>query len=201
MVSWLRRRRGQFRPPETHMLLALGLALALMVLWQGLRPGTRDDDPGYPSAPPALWLRLAAPGEPEALSRLLLLRLVNADYRRGMVTPLARWPTQRLLGWLETAARLDPRDLLGPSLALFVYADVLEPQGGEALMRWLAERFESDPRRFAPLLARAVVMARYDLGNAALAQHLAQRLDRRWPGAVPRSAPASEIPDRTGLND
>ncbi|MEC5160284.1 hypothetical protein ACFDR9_004560 [Janthinobacterium sp. CG_23.3] len=179
-------------PPAVRW--ALALALALQLLWHAAQQPAAPAPPALPPAPAPAALRLASLGEPEALSKALLLYLQAYDDQDGRSLSLNQLDYARLEGWLEAALALDPRGQYPLLLASQVYAAAPDPARVRRMLAFVERRFGDDPDRRWPWLAHAALVARHRLHDLPLARRYAAALRLRATGAgVPAWARQLEV--------
>lgn len=161
--------------------LAYGLvaaAIAAQVLVRALLPPPSIAAEPVPPAPASAWLRAASLGEPEVLSRMLMLHVQTFDQGHS-------WRTldyTALAAWLDRALDLDPRAQAPLLAAADVYGAVHDPARVRIMLDWIERRFSEDPTRRWPWLAHAALLARHRLHDPALALRYAQALRRHATG-------------------
>lgn len=161
--------------------LARGLvaaAIAAQVLVRALLPPPSVAAEPVPPAPASAWLRAASLGEPEVLSRMLMLHVQTFDQDRSLRT----LDYTALAAWLDRALDLDPRAQAPLLAAADVYGAVHDPARVRIMLDWIERRFSEDPARRWPWLAHAALLARHRLHDPALARRYAQALRRHASG-------------------
>lgn len=167
-----------------HVAWVVGLGLLSQVFFQALQPPPRATGEGLPRPPQPVMLRLASLGEPEALARVLMLRLLSLDYQSGAGPAYREMDFARLEEWLERLLALDPRGQVPLIAASRLYADVSDPVRRRRMLNFIHRMFHADPARRWPWLAHAVIVARYGMGDPALALAFAGSL-KRAGGEIP----------------
>lgn len=167
------------------ILAVLGLSVAAQIALQASHgPSSASAVEELPPPPGVDALRLAAFGEPEALSRLAMVHLqsyLNPDYRR-------------LIGWLEAILELDPRSQYPLFSAARVYAETADPVRSRLALEFVYRQFLRDPDRRWPWLAHAALLAKHRLKDLPLARRYARALEQHARGAdVPAWAKQMEI--------
>jgi hypothetical protein len=149
----------------------------LQFAWRaGDRPGTPAAE-DLPPAPPAVALRLAALGEPQALARLTMLYLQAFDYQSGNRLPYRKLDYDRLVSWLDRVVDLDPRSQYALASAARIYAEANDPVRQRKILEFIYRRFLEDPNRRWPWLAHAALLAKHQLKDPVLAQRFASAID------------------------
>ncbi|MBI3373456.1 MAG: hypothetical protein HY017_17150 [Betaproteobacteria bacterium] len=163
-------------PAALLVLLAASLSaqIALKSAWQPAAPEAAD----LPPAPGIAVLRLASLGEPQALSRLLMLYLQAFDFKAGNRLPYRQLDYDRLSGWLGVLLALDPRGQYPLFSAARIYAEISDPVRQRKMLEFIYAEFFRDPNRRWPWLAHASLVAKHQLKDLALARKYAVALDK-----------------------
>jgi hypothetical protein len=168
-------------------LAALLLALAAQVAWHALapRPAARADI--LAGAPSLALLRIAAVGEPVALSKLLMLQVQAADAGRPA-------DTAALAGWLARISELDPQAGYPLFAASHVFAEGGDEQRKRQMFEFVHTRFLLDPNARWSAEAYIALAAKHQLHDLPLALRYARSL-RQFTSApqVPNWARQMEI--------
>ena len=174
----------------------LALTLLLQVLWQHGRsaPAQAAQARGLPPAPPLSLLRLAALGEPAALSRLTMLYVQGLDDQAGVRVSWRDLDYHTLRTWLQRVLDLDPRGQTPLLAASQVYGAVADPARARLMLEFVHARFAEDPDRRWPWLAHAALVARHQLHDLPLARRYAADVRRLATGpGVPQWARQLDI--------
>jgi len=166
--------------------VALALALAAQIGWQGARPRAPRAASDLPPAPSPALLRLASLGEPAAAARLAMLYLQSFDLRAGNDVPYRDLDYGRLIGWLRAILATDPRSQYPLFAAARIYAENPDPRKARAALEFVYQEFPKDPNRRWPWLAHAALLAKYRLKDLPLAL--------RYATAVERLTTAPDVP-------
>lgn len=191
------KRRAHTKPlsavPRTIVAL-LAATLLLQMLWQAgaAPPPPRARD--LPAAPSLAALRLAALGEPVALSKATMLYVQGFDEQAGLSIAWRDLDYGKVALWLQRVLELDPRGQYPLLAASEVYGAVSDPARARIMLEFVHDRFEEDPNRRWPWLAQAALVARHRLHDMPLARRYAQavRLRATGPG-VPAWARELEV--------
>lgn len=161
------------------LLPAFALILAVQIGWQAghTRSTTRAED--LPPAPTAAALRLAALGEPAALSRAAMVWLQAFDSRGDNTMPYQRLDYERLAHWLGAILALDPRSDYPLFSASRVYAETADPARQRRMFEFIAGQFALDPNRRWPAMAHAALLAKHRLRDLPLALRYAAAIQRQ----------------------
>ena len=176
------------------VLAALALALLAQVLWQAGRPPPQARAQDLPPAPSLAALRLAALGEPVALSKALMLYVQAHDEQAGISIAWRDLDYARVASWLQRVLDLDPRGQYPLLAASEVYGAVSDPARARLMLDFVYARFAEDPNRRWPWLAHAALVARHRLHDLPLARRYAEAIRLQATGAqVPAWARELEV--------
>ncbi len=191
------KRRAHTKPlsavPRAVVAL-LAATLLLQMLWQAgaAAPPPRARD--LPSAPSLAALRLAALGEPVALSKATMLYVQGFDEQAGLSIAWRDLDYGKVALWLQRVLELDPRGQYPLLAASEVYGAVSDPARARIMLEFVHDRFEEDPNRRWPWLAQAALVARHRLHDLPLARRYAQAVRLRATGPqVPAWARELEV--------
>jgi hypothetical protein len=168
------------------VLAALALALLLQVLWQASRPAPHARPRELPPAPSQAALRLAALGDPVALSKAVMLYLQAHDDQAGVSIAWRDLDYVRVAAWLQRVLELDPRGQYPLLAASEVYGAVGDPARVRLMLDFVYARFGEDPNRRWPWLAHAALVAKHRLHDLPLA--------RRYAAAIRLHATGAQVP-------
>jgi hypothetical protein len=158
--------------------LALGLSLGAQLAWQSTRQPAPPAAADLPPPPPVQALRLASFGEPEVSARLVVLYVQAFDLGGGNALPYKNLDYRRLTGWMRAVLELDPRSEYPLFLVARVYAEVPDEARSRIALEFVYQEFFKDPIGRWPWLAHAALLAKYRLGDLALARRYAAAIDR-----------------------
>lgn len=174
---------------------ALWLALALCLAAQAghnaaflPQPTARAEDLSRP--PGEGVFRVAALGDPAALSRAVMLSLQSFDNQPGISVPFQDLNYEAVTEWLSIASALDPRSDYPHFAATRAYGGVRDPARKRVMIEWIRGEFVQDPVRRWEWMAHAVTDARHGLlKDRALSLELARQLrEKTKPGEAPNWA-------------
>ena len=140
------------------------------------------------SAPPGAGVfRLAALGDPAALSRVVSLTLQAFDNQPGISLRFHQLDYARVAAWLSVSEALDPRSEYPHFAAARTYGGVRDPGRKRLMIEWTRSQFVKDPSRRWEWLAHAASDARHGmLKDPALSLELARLLrEATRPGEIP----------------
>ena len=179
--------------PRAVVVLLLS-ALLLQVAWHAIQPPAVARAQALPSPPPQQLLDLAALGEPETLSRLLMLWLQAFDHQPGLSIPYRELDYDRVIDWLDQIVRLDPRAQYPLLTASRVYSEVPDAGRKRKMLEFVEAEFLLDPDRRWPWMAQAVYVAKHRLNDLDLALRYARVLrEHSKPGITPGWARQMEL--------
>ena len=180
------RERSLSSVPRAALALLLA-ALAAQVAWHALAPGPAARSAALAAAPSPALLRMAALGEPVALSKLLMLYVQAED---GSVPMDAA----SLAGWLGRIADLDPKAQYPLFAASHVYAEGGSEQRKRQMLEFVHTRFLADPNRHWSAEAYIASAAKHQLHDLPLALRYARALRQLGTGPqVPNWARQMEV--------
>ena len=168
------------------LLALLAASLAAQIAWKSAWQPAAPEAADLPPAPAVATLRLASLGEPEALSRLLMLYLQAFDFQAGNRLSYRQLDYERLAGWLGALLALDPRGQYPLFSAARIYADISDPVRQRKMLEFIYTEFLRDPNRRWPWLAHAALVAKHKLKDLGLA--------RKYAAALDKSVTARDIP-------
>lgn len=119
--------------------------------------------------PPRELLEVLALGDPETLSRLLMLRMQAFDNQPGISIPFQELDYQRLTNWLEAIALLDLNSQYPYLSAARVYAKVQDEARKRTMLDFVHRGFLRRPNLQWPAMAHAVFIAKHRLQDLELA--------------------------------
>ncbi|TFW28422.1 hypothetical protein, partial [Duganella callida] len=136
-----------------------------------------------PPAPSLAALRLAALGDPVALSKATMLYVQGFDEQAGVSIAWRDLDYPRVISWLQRVLELDPRSQYPLLAASEVYGAVSDPQRARLMLEFVYARFQEDPNRRWPWLAHAALVARHRLHDLPLARRYARAIRLQATGA------------------
>ena len=176
------------------VLALLALTLVLQVLWRAGAPPPRALARDLPPAPSLAALRLAALGEPVALSKLTMLYVQGFDEQAGLSIAWRDMDYGKVALWLRRVLELDPRGQYPLLAASEVYGAVSDPARARVMLEFVYARFGEDPDRRWPWLAHAALVARHRLHDVPLARRYARAIRLQATGPrVPAWAREMEV--------
>lgn len=186
--------RAAQRTAPRGVLLAVLLALAVQIGWQASRPPARARAQDLPPAPSLAALRLAALGDPVAMSKASMLYLQGFDEQAGISIAWRDLDYTRVADWLQRVLDLDPRGQYPLLAASEVYGAVSDPARARRMLDFVYANYLEDPDHRWPWLAHAALVAKHRLHDLPLARRYAAaiRLHASGPG-VPAWARELEI--------
>ena len=157
---------------------ALIAALCAQIAWRATQTSAAPSAEDLPPPPSEQALRLASFGEPNALSRVLMLYLQAFDYSGTNTSPYSRLDYARLTGWLKAILELDPRSEYPLFSAARVYAEGPDLARDRVALDFVYREFFADPDHRWRWLAHAAILAKHRLHDLPLARRYAAAIDR-----------------------
>ncbi len=169
-----------------RVTVVLIAALVLQLTWHALRLGPEVTITGL-SAPPSLsLLRALSLGEPDTLSRLLMLRLQAHDYQPGISIPFRELDYERLIQWLDIILELNPDSHYPLLSAARVYSEVPDEEKKRRMLQFVHGKFLEKPAERWQWMAHSVYVAKHRIGDMELALEYARAIRKNVPvGAAP----------------
>lgn len=178
-------REARRRVPAA-LLTLLAASLGAQVMWKSAWQPSAPEAADLPPPPGIAVLRLASLGEPQALSRVLMLYLQAFDFRAGNRLSYGQLDYERLTGWLGVLLALDPQGQYPLFSAARIYAEISDPVRQRRMLEFIYTEFFRDPNRRWPWLAHASLVAKHQLKDLALA--------RKYAAALDEAVTATDIP-------
>lgn len=163
------------------VLLAAVLA---QLAWQASLP--RPSAQAAALGPPMdiAWLRVAALGEPVALSQALVLYLQAFDNQPGLSIPYKDLDYGAVRAWLQAALALDSRNQYPLVMAAHLYAQVPDEAKQREMLEFVHREFLRDPDRRWRWLGHAAIVAKHRLKDMPLALRYAEDITRHAGAAL-----------------
>lgn len=164
-----------------RVIVILIAALALQITWQALRPGPEIRITALSAPPSFSLLRVFSLGDPETLSRLLMLRLQAHDYQPGISIPFRDLDYDRLAEWLDVILELNPDSHYPLLSASRVYSEVPDEEKRRRILAFVHEKFLQNPAERWQWMAHAVYVAKHRIGDLELALEYARAIRKNVP--------------------
>lgn len=179
--SFLQRERPVSDVPSGIRLFLL-IALLLQLFWHSLQVPVEASAKDLPAPLSARAYMLASLGEPLAAAKILNLWLQAFDNQPGTSLSFNQLDYHRLTLWLDTILQLDPRGNYPMLVAARVYGSVKNPAKQRVMMEYIYTRFNKNPARYWRWLAHAVITAKHEIKDNALALKYASALAEKADG-------------------
>lgn len=163
-----------FVPPGIILLLLISFTAQLS--WHASRPPPVVKVAALPAPPGTDFLKLVSLGEPEVLSRILMLWLQAFDNQPGVSIPFNQLDYDRVIAWLDTILRLDPGSQYPLLSAARVYSDVPDEKKKRKMLAFVYDQFLERPNERWQWMAHAVYVAKHRLKDLKLALFYARAL-------------------------
>ncbi len=128
--------------------------------------------------PPTPTHRVAAMGEPQALSQLSSLYLQAFDNQPGVSLPFASLDYARVTAWLRAALVLDPHAQYPLMMAAQLYGQIDDAPRQRTMCEFVRQAFLAQPNQNWRWLAHCAIMARHRLKDMPLALAYAEDISR-----------------------
>jgi hypothetical protein len=185
------RRSHRDERPLSQVPRALVFAFALFLAAQAglsvLKERFASAADSLPPAPRPEVLRAVALGESALAARTAMLYVQAFEFRGSDRGETRLVDFQRLIEWLRSAMKTDPRSEYALFAAARLYAEHPDPMRSRAMLAFLREAFLEDPNRRWPWLAHGAIVAKHRLKDLPLA--------RSFAADVARLATSDAVPD------
>lgn len=160
----------------------LVLALLLQLLWHGLQEPVTAKARNLPEPLSVRTYVMGSLGEPIAVAKYLNLWLQAFDTQPGVEISFHQLDYPRLTRWLDTVLQLDPEGYYPMLAAARVYGSVQDPEKQRIMTEYIYARFTEDPNRYWRWLAHAIITAKHEIKDNALALKYADALAEKATG-------------------
>ncbi len=168
--------------------------LVLQIFWHGHHKRLAIHSEPLPMAPSKQLLEVLSFGEPEVLSRVLMLWLQAFDNQPGVSMPFTRLDYTELTHWLQIISDLDPDSQYPFFSASYLYSQVDNRDQQIQMLSFIRQNFLLKPNKRWRWMVHATIFARHRLNDLALAAEYAVLLRENAHGAdVPHWAQQMEI--------
>jgi len=178
---FLHRDRPVSDVPKSVIVL-LSLALALQLIAHGLQAPVVAKAEALMAPLSARAYVMSSLGEPIATAKFLNLWLQAFDNQPGVSLSFQQLNYPRLTDWLDTILDLDPRAHYPMLVAARVYGSIKNPEKQRVMMDYIFLKFNEDPNKYWRWLAHAVITAKHELKDNALALKYANALAEKVTG-------------------
>jgi len=174
--------------------LLLVLSLALQIFWYGMHQPAEIHTEPLPEAPNKQILEVLSFGEPEILSRILMLWLQAFDNQPGVSLPFTRLDYNDLTNWLQVISDLDPNSQYPFFSASHLYTQIDNRDQQIKMLNFIHHNFLLKPNKRWRWMAHATIFAQHRLNDVDLATDYAGLLRKNAIGRdVPHWAQQMEI--------
>ncbi|HHO59312.1 MAG TPA: hypothetical protein ENJ64_03645 [Thiotrichales bacterium] len=175
--------------PLSHVPLwvraGLLLALSMQLGWHFLQAPVVAKAQPLDEPMPVDSYRLLSLNEPLAAAKYFNLWLQSYDTQPGISLSFRQLNYPRIARWLDTILALDPQGQYPLLVAAHIYGSVAEAQKKRFMMDYIYDRYRQQPARYWRWLAHAVIVAKYELNDNALALKYADALAATKADPVP----------------
>ena len=169
--------------PWVIIALCALLAHGLFTAWYGQRQ--TQATVALPPAPPRSIATIVTLGEPALLSRLISLWLQSQDVQAGNGIAWRALNYNELRRWLDLQLQLDQDNIFPLLAAMRLYGGVNHGTKVRIMVSFVQDAFPRHPKRYAPWMLEAAIIAKYRLGDPMLAQQIIEQLNRLAPEIRP----------------
>ncbi len=160
------------------VIVLLLLSLSAQLYWRASRPASVGEMSRLPSPPAIEVLQVMSIGEQAAPAYFLMLWLQAFDNQPGRSIPLKELDYPRVVAWLDTILRLNPKSQYPLLSAARIYSAVQDEAKQRIMLAFILEKYLAAPNRQWPAMAHASFIARHRLGDLPLALRYAGHLRR-----------------------
>lgn len=157
-------------------------SLVLQLLWHSVQEPVvaRAED----LAPPLSTRTyvMSSFGEPIAVSKFLNLWLQAFDNQPGASISFHQLNYPLLTKWLDTILALDPRGHYPMLVAARVYGSIKDPEKQRIMTEYIFSKFNENPNKYWRWLAHAIITAKHEIKDNALALKYANALAEKATG-------------------
>jgi len=121
-------------------------------------------------------------GEPIAVSKFLNLWLQAFDNQPGASISFHQLNYPLLTKWLDTILALDPRGHYPMLVAARVYGSIKDPEKQRIMTEYIFHKFNENPNKYWRWLAHAIITAKHEIKDNALALKYANALAEKATG-------------------
>jgi len=121
-------------------------------------------------------------GEPIAVSKFLNLWLQAFDNQPGASISFHQLNYPLLTKWLDTILALDPRGHYPMLVAARVYGSIKDPEKQRIMTEYIFRKFNENPNKYWRWLAHAIITAKHEIKDNALALKYANALAEKATG-------------------
>ena len=184
--SFIQQREKPIKVVPRVIIVLLLACLFLQVSWHALRPSPLAHATELPFPPSAQSFLPLSLGEPESLSRLLMLWLQAFDNQPGISIPFKELDYDKVIAWLNVILELDNRMHYPLLSASRLYSEVPDETKKRMMLEFVYLKFLEDPDTRWKWLAQCVYVAKHRIKDLALAL--------RYSSAIRQHATAAHVP-------
>jgi len=162
--------------------LSLVVALMLQLFWHALQPPVDVTAESLPTPLSVQSYVMSSLGEPIAASKILNLWLQAFDNQPGLSIPFSQLDYPQLTRWLDTSLALDSEGHYPMLMAARVYGNINDVTKQRVMMDYIFDKFNENPNKYWRWLAHAVIIAKHEIKDQALALRYADALTNKATG-------------------
>ncbi len=171
-----------FKDVPALVKICLALALVAQLAWHNFQaPIVVNIEDLTPPLSTHTYTMLSL-GEPIAASKLLNLWLQAFDNQPGISLSFHQLSYPLLTKWLDTILALDPEGHYPMLVASSVYGSIKDSAKQRIMTEYIFNKFNQQPNKYWRWLARAVITARHEIKDNALALKYANALAEKATG-------------------
>ena len=160
----------------------LVLALALQLLWHSLQEPVVAKAESLTAPLSARAYVMSSLGEPIAAAKVLNLWLQAFDNQPGVSLSFHQLDYPLVTKWLDAILELDPEGHYPMLVAAKVYGSIKDPQKQRIMTEYIFNKFNEDPNKYWRWLAHAIITAKHEIKDDALALKYAEALAEKATG-------------------
>ncbi|VAW52577.1 hypothetical protein MNBD_GAMMA06-1141 [hydrothermal vent metagenome] len=164
------------------VIIFLVFALLLQLIWHNMQaPMLANAEDLTPPFSTQTYV-LSSLAEPIAVSKILNLWLQAFDNQPGISLSFHQLNYPLLTKWLDTILALDPEGQYPMLVATNVYGSINDPVKQRIMTEYVFTKFNQQPNKYWRWLAHAVITARHEIKDNALALKYADALAEKATG-------------------
>lgn len=176
MTAWFENKARPVAQLPRWIKTGLLLALLCQFGWHFYQPAATARIRPLPAPMSAQTYRLISLDEPIATAKYLNLWLQSFDTQPGISLSFQQLDYHRIILWLDTILKLDPKGQYPLLVAAHIYGSIHNHRKQRMMMDYIFRKFQQHPGAYWRWLAHAVIIAKHELKDNALALKYANAL-------------------------